>query len=379
MRQRLRSSTLSAGNLFDRASVVCLEFVVLVKTTIQLNWRAMAALFGAVGAMTAGAVTTNTWVQNVNVTLVTAVQNTPQQVLHGSFVNKDILSLLSGRTNTGVVLSTVTNPPVVVTNNVQTNIMVEVTNAFVLPLGDSRSYVITDNYVVSSGGNNYTNNIDFTNDVVVTRTTATNATYTFNNAVTVGTNIAYLIPELAASSVTAVASTNGPGVFDISGTITEPVVSTNTTTTSTYLVNPDFTKLKANLYYITPVLDGQPQASKFVARYTSNKKVTTVDLSAFIQEGYSYSVGTTGGSTSFSEIYFNDNAGTSFYFDGLDVQTKSIVKVKNVSGVPLLMKTRKISGASYQGVLTGTFQLARFNSSTTIFSGSINITGGKME
>ena len=227
-----------------------------MKRTFELGTLGVLLVLGAAHTK---ADTTNYWVQNVNLALTAYVQGN-NQILQGSLPTKQFLSFLSGITNPAVVGYPRTVVPV--TNNFYTNLTVQAAQFWLLPdlavppENMPRSYTVTSNYVLTpdAGLTSYTNNINFTNDVVVTRTGGTNPAYAFYNAVTVSSNkTAYLFPELPAGYITAVWTNPGPGaVFVLSGSVLTNSVGTRTN--YTYGNNPDFTRQAgAKLLLITPL------------------------------------------------------------------------------------------------------------------------------
>jgi hypothetical protein len=356
-------------------------------------------------------VTTNYWVQNVNITLTAYVQ-WGNEVLRGTLPTKQFLGFLSGITNSSLA----STPSVVpATNSVSTNLTVEATDFWLLPTNDfPRSYTVTDNYVLSPDGSTFfTNNIDFTNDVFVTRATGSNITYTFNNSVAVSsTQTAYLFPGLPASSLTAVLTNDGPGtVFALSGSVTTNVVTT--TTNYTYATNPAFTNLPgAKLVYITPVVSfpyiytnyttnktthqtnatpklgvtGTNLTSKYYVRYTSGKTNVDVDVSSFLSEYSGYTSVSQAIANSplyfvyaFSELDFNNQIGTKLSLVGFDSQVYAPLFYHNNEISPSVLKQRKIAASDYSGELTGQIQRYSFSYNSAVVTGSISLSGGKVE
>jgi hypothetical protein len=339
------------------------------------------------------AATTNYWVQNVNLALKAYVQ-VDGQIVQGTISTKQFLAFLSGIQNPALVSSETVGTA---TNNVYTNLTVEVTNALFLPVtsdppGDlPRSYTITSNYVVTPDGGLtlYTNNVNFTNDVVFTRTSAADATYSFNNAVTFNTNqTAYLFPQLPATYLTAVWTNHGPGVvFVLRGSFFTNVIGL--ATNKTYGANPDFSqKSGAKLLFITPIVGGTNLASRYVVRYKEGRNYVDVDVSNFLRENsYSPYLAVYGAvnvvrqvrSYSFSEIDFNNQAGTSFNFNGFDSQLWGVLVSKGTLLSPAVLRQRRMDASNYGGYITGQIKDRTFKNSTILVSGSISITGGKVE
>ncbi len=357
-----------------------------MKRTIRLG--ALGILL-ALGTTQIKAATTNYWVQNVNLALTAYVQLNNQMV-SGSLPTKQFLAFLSGVTNPALVSSPIVVP---VTNSVYTNLTVA-TNVWPLPTTDGppgdlpRSYTVTDNYVLTPGGGTttYTNNINFTNDILVTRTSDTNVTYTFNNVVVVSTaptnRTAYLFPGLPASSLTAVWTNGG---FVLSGWVTTNMAGT--TTNYTYAKNPDFTRLPgAKLLYITPVVDGTNYPSKYVVRYRDGRRNIDTDVSTFMSDYYTYQsvyqfspIGAQTMIYAFTQILFDNKAGTSFDLLGFDTQIWGPLTSKGSVLSPSVLKQRKLMAGNLSGQITGQIQARTFKNSTTIVKGTISISGGKLE
>jgi hypothetical protein len=348
----------------------------------------------ALGAAQTQAATTNYWVQNVNIA-VTAYVQSGGQIIQGTLPTKQFLAFLSGLTNTALVSSQVVVP---ITNLVATNLTVEVTNLWFLPMtaappGDlPRSYTVTTNYVVTpdAGAHYYTNNINFTNDLLITRARAIN-TYQFQNSINLTNGqSAYFFPGLPAFSVTAVWTTNygSDTVFTLTGVEYTNVVGT--TTIYTYGANPDFTKQPgAKLMYVTPIVGGTNQPSRFVVRYKSGKANVDVDVSSLLKEtsGSPYLVvsqyapyGTQFAMDGFSSIDFNNVYGATTYlrFMGYDTQVWSPISLKGTVVSPSVLKQRNMI-VGYGGAITGQIQARTFNNSTTILKGTFTINGGRLE
>jgi hypothetical protein len=316
------------------------------------------------------------------------------QIVSGALPTKQFLAFLSGVPNPALVNSQTVVP---LTNTVYTNLTVEATGFWLLPAGDlspaelPRSYAVTTNYVVTpdAGLTFYTNNINFTNDVVVTRTTDTNVTYTFRNSVTVPTDrTAYLFPELPASDLTAVWTNRGPGTaFVLSGYVITNVPGT--TTNYTYANNPDFTKVAgAKLLYITPVVDKINLPSQYVVRYRNGRSDVDTDVSTFLSESPNspyqalYDTSAVGGNTflcALSQIDFDNQAGTSFDFVGFDTQLWGPLIYKGSVLSSSVLKQRKMTAGSFSGYITGTVQSRTFSRSPAMIKGTISISGGKIE
>jgi len=346
----------------------------------------------ALGAAQSKAATTNYWVQNVNLALKAYVQGN-NQIFQGTLPTKQFLAFLSGATNTAQVASQTVVP---VTNSVFTNLTVEVTNSWLLPItaappGDlPRSYTVTSDYVLTPDGGltYYTNNVNFTNDIVVSRNSSTNVTYAFYNYLSISsTQNAYLFPELPASPITAAWTNHGPGsVFVLSGSVHTNAVGTKTN--YTYGKTPDFTKQSgAKLLYITPMVDGTNLPSRYVVRYREGRTTVDVDVSAFLKDRsspyvavYQYiPVGKQTSMFAFSEIDFNNQAGTSFNFNGFDTQSWGELASKGNVLSHSVLKKRKMDASNYRGYLNGQVQDRTFNYATTVVEGTISISGGKIE
>jgi hypothetical protein len=178
-------------------------------------------------------------------------------------------------------------------------------------------------------------------------------------------------------------------VFVLHGQFFTNVVGTGTN--YTYGENPDFSKLPGTkLLFITPIVDGTNLQSRYVVRYKEGSKNVDIDVSNFLRE-YSgspylavYQVITSVGPaqvrvSAFSEIDFNNQAGTSFYFNGFDAQTWTALASKGTVLSHSVLKQRKMDASNYIGNLTGQIKDRTFKNSTTVVKGTITINGGKVE
>ncbi len=351
---------------------------------------ATVGAFLTLGATQTQAATTNYWVQNVNLALTAYVQ-LGGQIVQGTLPTKQFLAFLSGVTNTALRGSPIVVPA---TNFVGTNVTLEVTNLWFLPTNTPpdlpRSYTVTSDYVVTpdAGANYYTNNINFTNDLLITRTTATN-TYRFQNAVTLTNGqSAYVFPDLPAYTVTAVWATNygSDTVFDLSGTVYSNVVST--TTNYTHGTNVDFTKVSgAKLIYVTPMVGGTNLPSRFAVRYRSGSTNVDVDISSFLFESsgspylaviQSMPYMARSFTEALSGLYFYNGTGTYLQFQGFDTQVWSAVLSRTNLLSPSILIQRKMT-VFCGGAITAKIGTSTFNGSTTIGTGTITVSGGKLE
>ena len=360
-----------------------------MKTILKFALVGILSVLGA--AQTKAATNTNYWVQNVNIAVTAYVQQGTTAV-HGTLTTKQFIGFLSGVTNTAIISSEIDNVPI--TNSVVTNLTITATNFWLLPITASppgdfpRSYTVTSNYVVTPDGGLtfYTNNVNFTNDVVVNRTTATNVTYTFNNFVSISsTQSAYLFPELPATSVSAVWTNDGSGsVFLLSGAFYTNIVGT--TTNFIYGTNPIFTNFPGcKLLYVTPMVGGGNRPSHYVVRYTVGRTNVDTDISNFMYESPSSpyisvsQFGTISFINAFSEIDFDNTAGTNFKFVGYDSQMRAPLLGKtNVLSLSVI-KTRKIVTGNYGGQITWQVQDRAFNNAPAVVTGLIMFSGGKVE
>lgn len=237
--------------------------------TIQTSLAGVLLALGTVRTQ-AGSTTTNYWVQPVNFTLKAYITY-GNAGLMTSLGTKQFLGFLSGLTNTEVVASTfhtdVTNCPFLPTNNFPATL------------------VVSNNYVVSANGRNYTNNVSFANHVVVTEASTTPVTYVFANTVGVASNVTAFLTSPAVSEATAVlVTTNGPGtVFSLWGT--------------NYGVNPNFASLPgAKLVCKTPVVVAiSPSGTNitqlnptFSVRYGSKAEPVDVPVNTFLSQGQTF-------------------------------------------------------------------------------------------
>lgn len=367
----------------------CTEFVFCVMKNIVKSGLAGLVFFAALAA--GQAATTNYWVQNVNFKLTAYVQS-GERALRGSLPTKQFLALLSGVTNPALASVRAVVPS---TNNYYTNLTVEVTNFWALPITASppddlpRSYTVTSDYVVSpdNGATLYTNNVNFTNDLVVTRGDGARVFYTFRNAVTVPTNrTAYLWPGLPADSITATWTNHGPGVvFALNGYVLTN--SVGTTTNYTYGTNPDFTRQPgAKLLLVTPIIGGTNYPSRYVVRYKSGKADVDVDVSSFLYDGSLYTSvtdlvypGAPYRLYGYSEVDFNNQAGTSLSLVGYDTQVWDKPPGKGTGINAAVLRQRKMEVDNYAGYVSGQVQDRKFSHAAIIVRGSFTVSGGKLE
>jgi hypothetical protein len=359
-----------------------------MKSIIKLG---ISGLLLATGLVQSEAATTNYWVQNVNLKITGYVQSN-ERTVHGTLPTKQFLAFLSGVTNPALASVSSVGPT---TNNYYTNLTVEVTNFWLLPTTAAppadlpRSYTVTSNYVVTpnNGVTYYTNNVNFTNDLIVTRGDGTNVFYTFRNGVTVPTNrTAYLFPDLPADSITATWTNHGPGiVFALNGYVLTNSVGTKTN--YSYAKNPDFTQQPgAKLLLVTTIIGGTNYGSRYVVRYKSGKEDVDVDVSNFMYDGSTYiSVYETfypGAPTrvyGYSEVDFNNQAGTSFSFVGYDIQVWDQPSGKGSSLNTTVLRQRKMDAQNYAGYVSGQIGNRKFNYTPIVVRGSITLSGGKLE
>jgi hypothetical protein len=325
--------------------------------------------------------------------------------ISGTLPSKQLLTFLSGVTNLFNVLQTITNVTV-------TNLTVNVADSPYLPSTNfPQVYDLTNDYVVTSGFFSYTNNSQFTNDIEFTQLTNAPVTYTFNNVVELTNGQStYLFPNLQASLVTAVLSTNSTetnAIFALSGVVT------NISTTKIYDVFPDFSKQRgAKLICVTPI---QTQTilltngvttnivsalqKLYMVRYSIGKTVTNFDVSAcFGEEAQSGTISTklssitlaSCGLTRFAMdttlnlfgayppnpgVTIDMTAGFDYQQSGALISKGKIVPIITPGGV---IKARKLSGGG-QGQVNGQIVNRTFNQATTLYNGSITFTGGHLE
>jgi hypothetical protein len=325
----------------------------------------------------ARASTTNFWVLNLNYALKAYVQS-GNGVLVGTIATKQIINLLSGSTNLNNQVGIQTNLPV---------ISVTVSNNPFLITNDAGSYVISSNYVLGT----FTNNIDFTNDISFTEVTNEPLTYTFNNQVQVSSNQTLLLfPNLQTGPVTAVQSTNNPGIFTLSGIVTN--------TSPIQEVMPDFSKGKgARLIYVTPVVDVTNNLTpKFQVRYSVGGVVTNVDVSDFFFEPEGSTVRSTHpgsstpqyglrlitfDSTFLQQTFFGEipqQPGATLIMIGFDQQTRAAITSKGKSAAADVPRQRQVAGGG-QGTLIGKFEAQTFNGNICVLGGAITFSGGRLE
>jgi len=81
----------------------------------------------------------------------------------------------------------------------------------------------------------------------------------------------------------------------------------------------------------------------------------------------------------FTQIDFNNGAGTSFNFLGFDTQVWGSLTSKGTVVSPSVLKQRKMTAGNFSGYITGTVQDRTFSYSTAIVKGTISISGGQLE
>ena len=227
-------------------------------------------------------------------------------------------------------------------------------------------------------------------------------TYTFTNIVELTNGEpAYLFPNVQASSLTAVLTTNGNGsnvVFALSGVVT------NTSTTPIYEVFPDFSKQKsAKLISVTPIVttngvatNSAPLRRLYLIRYSVGKTVTNVDVSACFGESTpqpvstlasaftraEYSLGRIRLDTTFPQQSFfgtfEQEAGTVVDMTGFDFQLSGIMFSKGKPIPANVLKTRKLSGGG-DGQVNGRIGTKTFNEAPAVYNGSIIFGVGHLE
>jgi len=404
-----------------------------MKRTIKLGaigiWIALGAAQAIASSITDYPRTTNYLVENVTFTLTGYVSNNGVAV-PVALPTKQFIAFLSGVTNQITVVSGTSYP-----TNISTfsNVTVLVTNCWLLPTNDfatnfGYSYVYVGDYGVTpdNGVTYYTNNIDFTNDVAMERSIENGVvSYAFNNAVAVSNGqTAYLLTNLPASYLTAAFVTNGGTntVFALSGSVPTNVPSSGVNYTTNYTTNttPLFTNYPdAKLLYVIPTVSfytnyptgtstnkhgkttvvktnafsgvigyplGPVLPPKFVVRYTSGKTNVDTDVSYFFPPPSSSSYPSTqenlGFATeviAFTEIDFNNYAGTVFSFYGYDIQLWGpLIYNGNEICISSVLRQRQMTaeGAGQIGRLA---QQNTVSNAPTVVTGTIFIGNGYIE
>lgn len=188
----------------------------------------MAGLMLGLGLIQA---TAQDWVQNINYALQAHVQVATNSATTYAINNKTLIQLLKGINTTNQEQNTVTT-----TNGAG----ISVTNSPFLPNAGNptntfpATFTIT-NYVVRFNGTNYTNHIQFTNDVVLTQVNADPVTYDFTNVVALtnttssGTNTNFV-------TVTSFLFTNLPPAPSVLAVLDTSSIPTNGLATNTVFV-----------------------------------------------------------------------------------------------------------------------------------------------
>jgi hypothetical protein len=81
----------------------------------------------------------------------------------------------------------------------------------------------------------------------------------------------------------------------------------------------------------------------------------------------------------FTEIDFDNQAGTSFNFVGFDTQLWGAPPGKGKALSNTVLRQRKMAVANFGGSITGQVQDRTFSYATTMVKGTISIRGGKIE
>jgi hypothetical protein len=260
--------------------------------------------------VTAGAATklqAQTWEQALNIAYQAQVQISDGTVKRTSISSKQIIALLSSINN-------------IVTNNSDTVLSNSVDTPEPLPVNPfPASVVVNSNYVVLVGGQTFTNNVDFTHTVVFTRTSTSPVTYTFTNAVTVGTNgTGFFVNDFPVPFVTAtLQSTNGPA-YELTGT----TITTNNT--------PPFSSFSKLLV----IHDLNSGTDRFVVRDGRGSAAVDTDVSPFFGlNTFSTVTQSRAGGNSFTgyshiDFSFNNTKGDNFDSQGVSTQTSTDLKVR---------------------------------------------------
>jgi hypothetical protein len=297
------------------------------------------------------------WEQNLAFALVGQVQTADGTVKRVPINTKQIITLLSGIS--GGTNSMLVNTETL-TNTVDTP----------LPLpGDPfpTNFLLTD-YTVIVDGQSFTNDVDFFNDITFTRTSTSPVTYTFQNAVPVGTNgIGFLLPDFHTDPLTAVLVSSNEPAYTITG------VSTNIPPTT-----PAFAP-GARLLVVRDILLG---SDKFIVRQGKKPNSSDTDVTSFF--GLTTVATVTqnrpnGAFTDFSQfiLTFDNSAGglssppqpTTFTLNGASTQPISPLKVHGTDYGPIRRSLSSTVVGSGQSGVSGV-------SGPMILNGRFNITGG---
>jgi hypothetical protein len=300
------------------------------------------------------------WEQNLAFALVGQVQTADGTVKRVPINTKQMITLLSGisgGTNAMLVTNTET-----LTNTVDTPLP--------LPSSPFPSNVVLSSYSVSVDGQSFTNDVDFTNDITFTRTSTSPVTYTFHNAVPVGTNgIGFLLPDFHTDPLTAVLVSSNEPAYTITG------VSTNIPPTT-----PAFAP-GARLLVVRDIILG---SDKFIVRQGKKANSSDTDVTAF----FGLSMGLTvtqnrpnGAFTDFSQfvLTFDNTAGglsfppqpTTFTLNGASTQPSSQLKVHGTDYGPIRRSLSSTVVGSGQSGITSV-------SGPMVLNGRFNITGGTL-
>ena len=301
------------------------------------------------------------WDQNLVFALTAQVQTDDGTAKRVAINTKQMLALLSGITG-GTNLIMVTNTETL-TNTVDTP----------LPLPGSpfpTNFVLTD-YSVVVDGQSFTNGVDFFNDITFTRTSTSPVTYTFQNAVPVGTNgTGFLLPDFHTDPLTAVLVSSNEPAYTITG------ISTNIPPTT-----PVFSRT-ARLLVVRDLILG---SDTFIVRDGRRPNFVDTDVTAFFGTSTILTVTQNRPRNAFIDyshfvLTFDNSAGglssppqpTTFTLDGASTQVSSPLKVRGTDFGTVRRSLAAIVVGSGQSGVTGI-------SGPMVLSGRVGINGGALE
>jgi hypothetical protein len=239
-----------------------------------------------------------------------------------------------------------------------------------LPLPGSpfpTNFVLTD-YTVDVNGQTFTNDVDFFNDITFTRTSTSPVTYTFDNAVPVGTNgIGFLLPDFHTDPLTAVLVSSNEPAYTITG------ISTNLAPTT-----PVFSRT-ARLLVVRDLVLG---SDTFVVRDGRRPNFVDTDVTAFFGTTTLLTVTQNRPRNAFIDyshfvLTFDNTAGglssppqpTTFSVDGASTQNSTDLRVRGTDFGPVRRSLAAIVVGSGQSGITGI-------SGPMVLSGRAGINGG---
>jgi len=234
--------------------------------------------------------TAQNWVQNVNYALQAHVQVATNSATTYAINNKTLIQLLKGVSYTNPV----PNPTITTTNGAG----VSVTNSPFLPNAGHptndfpAAFTNSSQYVVRFSGTNYTNHIQFTNDVVLTEINTDPVSYQFTNVVTL-TNIASVTTNTSGGTntnfvtVTSFLFTNLPPAPEVLAVLDTSAIPTNGLATNTVFILYAVTNITTTSNVVVEIPSSLSTKAKLIVKSVADSE----DFTFFIRDaGQDYDV-----------------------------------------------------------------------------------------